>query len=218
MNALADGQWHLLKYGDDKGAEPTAMRFHLTYEGVLYGASRNQTRAEHKHQIRKVFHEQLKRLWEISPRLSRASTDLDGDEAIEKVDYGGRLGRYDMFGHRFVPLLDEGITVLCELRILLLRADAPGAIVKSGDIDNRLKTLIDALRLPHNKDEVGDGTGGDEPFFCLLRDDALIERLEVRADALLQPVSSPPNVNDVRVVIEVVLRPYAGTIGAIAFV
>lgn len=154
----------------------------------------------------------MKRLWEISPRL-KAEDDDNG-----QVDYAGRLGRYDMFGHRFVPLVDEDTTVMCELKVLLLRSDAPGAVVKSGDIDNRLKTIFDALRLPHNRDEVGGEEGSGEPFFCLLRDDALIERLELRVDALLQPVSMPPNVNDVRAVIEVTLRPYAGTLGAIRFI
>jgi hypothetical protein len=67
LDVLADGVWHTLKWGDDNRSEPPAMHFHLTYEGVLYGASRNQTRATHKHEVRKVFHEQLKRLWEISP-------------------------------------------------------------------------------------------------------------------------------------------------------
>jgi hypothetical protein len=34
------------------------------------------------------------------------------------------------------------------LNILFLRADIPGKVVQSGDIDNRLKTLFDALRMP----------------------------------------------------------------------
>ena len=42
------------------------MEFRLTYEGKLLGASRRDTRAKHKHDIRRKFHPQLKRLWEFS--------------------------------------------------------------------------------------------------------------------------------------------------------
>jgi hypothetical protein len=35
------------------------MEFRLTYEGLLLGASRNNTRASHKHEIRRVLHHQL---------------------------------------------------------------------------------------------------------------------------------------------------------------
>ena len=37
-----------------------AMEFRLTYEGTLLGASKNNTRAKHKHEIRKIFHKQLR--------------------------------------------------------------------------------------------------------------------------------------------------------------
>lgn len=39
------------------------MDFRLTYEGPL----QHDGGADHKHEIRKVFYEQLKRLWEIQP-------------------------------------------------------------------------------------------------------------------------------------------------------
>lgn len=51
-----------------------------------------------------------------------------------------------------------------------------------GDIDNRLKTLFDALRLPNQTNElVGyDNPAPDEnPFFCLLEDDSLITHVSV---------------------------------------
>lgn len=47
------------------------LEFKLTYEGRLYGSnSKGDTRAAHKHEIRRVFHPQLKRLWKLTPQLS----------------------------------------------------------------------------------------------------------------------------------------------------
>jgi hypothetical protein len=48
------------------------MEFRLTYEGKLMGASRNNMRASHKHELRRVFHKQLLRLWQIQPYLKDA--------------------------------------------------------------------------------------------------------------------------------------------------
>jgi hypothetical protein len=49
-------------------------------------------------------------------------------------------------------------------------------IMLSGDMDARIKTVFDALRIPANLDEAGGvGPQGDEdPFYCLLQDDKLI--------------------------------------------
>ena len=41
------------------------MKFRLTYEGRLLGNGR----AQHKHKIRRAFHPQLKRLWEVHQNL-----------------------------------------------------------------------------------------------------------------------------------------------------
>jgi hypothetical protein len=58
-----------------------------------------------------------------------------------------------------------------------MRPDDPGAIVQRADIDNRLKTLFDALRCPANAQQIPDGwmpTPEDQPLHCLLDDDRLI--------------------------------------------
>jgi hypothetical protein len=54
----------IIRSDPDYPAEDATMRFHLTYEGLLYGSSTKSPRAKHKQEIRKVFHRQLKRLWE----------------------------------------------------------------------------------------------------------------------------------------------------------
>jgi hypothetical protein len=56
----------------DKG---DAVEFRLTYEGLLFSTQKDpvkgqvDARAEHKREIRRAFHLQLKRLWEVHPYL-----------------------------------------------------------------------------------------------------------------------------------------------------
>jgi len=71
-------------------------------------------------------------------------------------------------------------------------------VTQGGDIDNRLKTLLDSLRIPQNKDELprdDSPRDGEDPFYCLLEDDKLITRLDITSDTLLEPQSSPSDVD-----------------------
>jgi hypothetical protein len=76
--------------------------------------------------------------------------------------------------------------LIAGIGIVLMRPEEPGSIVtRAGDIDNRLKTLLDSLRMPHNRSEIpADYVAGpdEEPFFCLLEDDNLISSLSVTSD------------------------------------
>jgi hypothetical protein len=91
---------------------------------------------------------------------------------------------------------------LAELDIVMLRPEPSGAIVTGGgDIDNRLKTLLDALRMPGNVDELPDHLGKSEAsenpaqrFLCLLEDDRLVTGISVRTHELLEPGMRPPAV------------------------
>jgi hypothetical protein len=71
-----------------------------------------------------------------------------------------------------------------------------------GDIDNRLKTLFDALRVPGVPQEIASNTrpsSANEPHFTLLADDALIARINVETDRLL----AAPDSSQVRLIIRV---------------
>jgi hypothetical protein len=131
--------------GGKCGAENVTFR--LTYEGHLLGSARGEPRTKHKHEIRRVFHGQLTRFWRNSSFLSRAKLP-DGRSLAERL-----ANNYQHCGYRWVPLVKEGM--LCDINVLFLRSDAPGALVKSGDIDNRIKTLLDALRMPVALSELG---------------------------------------------------------------
>ena len=77
----------------------------------------------------------------------------------------------------------------CALEILFLRYGHPGDLIRGrGDIDNRIKILFDALKVPqHCTEVIGGPEDGEDPFFCLLEDDCLITSVAVTTDRLLIP-------------------------------
>jgi hypothetical protein len=76
-------------------------------------------------------------------------------------------------------------------------------------LDNRLKTLFDALRRPHDKQELA----GAKPeidgkrIYCLLEDDCLIDNVTIQTGDLLEAVGGGFRPNDVRLVITVTVQP-----------
>jgi hypothetical protein len=141
----------------DERREET-LEFRLTYEGPLLSETNRdggvrRSRAEHKHAIRKVLHHQLKKWWEVSPYLRpRDDSYLHGSrklgrpgpqQAIDQV-----AARFTKFGYSFVPLVTHELDLNCSVEILYLRLGTPGNLFnRAGDIDNRLKTLFDALTM-----------------------------------------------------------------------
>ena len=187
------------------------MQLRLTYQGSLLGANGKNTRADHKHEIRKCFHKQLKRFWELHPVLSKLSLQDANCPTRHYMIIPYLSEKFGRYGYNFVPLISEFFVVSCSLSILLLRPDSPGKIIRSGDLDNRLKTIFDALRIPQSQDELGghETPSDDEhPMYCLLEDDRLVTHVSIETDTLLEPVSNTPNANDVHLVIRVDVQPY----------
>jgi hypothetical protein len=204
--------------------------------------------AIHKQEIRRCFHRQLRHLWSVNKFLrehevypthkvggQRGGYSLRSDAETVEMATGDRLlheqkmslleataAQYHMFGYRFVPLVREEVSLLCSLDVLFLRRDIPGSALNAGDIDNRIKTLIDTLRIPRNQTELigPDTTPGadDDPFFCLLEDDKQVSRFVVETDTLLNP-PAVTNLDDTeaRVVVTVELRPYDVTLFNLSF-
>ena len=200
------------------------MEFRLTYEGPLMPASRSATRPSHKHEIRREFHKQLKHYWAVHPTLvtmlgyDRMSTQSMVRLGISRVEQ--LTIKFDKYGYNFVPLITEDLALVCSIDILFLRPNIPGTIVKSGDLDNRLKTLFDALRMPSQKGELGgfDTPLPDEkPFYCLLEDDGLITHISVTTDTLLQPIGANFLPTDARLIISVKIKPHVMELHNIAF-
>src|SRR5262245_6095920 len=191
------------------------MDFRLTYEGILLGSSSGSPRAKHKHEIRRAFHKLLRRFWVIHPYLREAllmhRTEWRVLPEVKLRDYLAQ--QHAKFGYNFVPLVTPNLDLICAIDVLFLRPSRPGELMQSGDLDARLKTLFDALRMPDNESELG---GYDQPsedekpfFYCLLSDDKLISHTSVETDTLLQPTSKDADQNDARLVIAIRLKPYA---------
>lgn len=184
------------------------MKFTLTYRGEL----KSNRGAKDKHELRRHFHRQLKELWTQKPLSGFRRRLLDRSSN----DQSTNIVR-DIAGFEFAPLICERLALTAELRITLFRPHPPGALVGSGgDIDNRMKTVLDALKVPSEPNALPNGaTPSDDeiPFFCLLEDDKLITELSVTTERLLEPDQSP---NEVLMLIDVVVRHvevYIGTIG-----
>lgn len=173
------------------------MRFTLTYTGDL----RANAKPQQKHLIREAFHLQLRTLWNQDPLTDHRSWH-DGSNPKSKVNLNRYLGPF-----RFVPLVSKDLFLICELSIFMLRPEPPGSLItQGGDIDNRLKTLFDALRMPLNSNELpkdASPSKDQDPFFCLLEDDNLITAVSVKTDRLLVPTL---NKNEVHLDIQVVTQ------------
>jgi hypothetical protein len=92
-----------------------------------------------------------------------------------------------------------------------MRPAPPGALFRDGgDIDNRLKTLVDTLRVPTEGEIPTSWTPGDDerPLHCLLKDDKLITAFGVETDRLLVPNSHE---QDVFIMIHVAIKATART-------
>lgn len=200
------------------------MEFRLLYEGELLPSGGTNRRAHEKHVIRKIFHPQLRRLWNVEENLRELATRSSDAESRpmsertwpslteqEHFDLGVRaIGkRWSRAGYQFVPLVTADMALRCSLDILLLRPEEDRLIFESGDIDGQVKTLFDALRMPKELNEIG-GIGPDQdenPFFCLLEDDRLITEVHVTADRLLLlPTKREIKANEALVVIHVKLN------------
>jgi hypothetical protein len=220
------------------------MEFRLIYDGPLKAAGRGGSsgRVSEKHMIRKSLHKQLAQLWQALPVLKmRTGTytvlnpgAAEWDEQTQrytrrvmattdlKESLWKTLGKkFDRCGYKFVPLVSNHLKLSCGLDILFLRRDMPGVtlIRSGGDIDNRLKVLFDAMRIPADCGELRGAIkeSDEDPFFCLLEDDALITEVAVTTDTLLTPCTAGKE-SDVHLVIKVKIRPTDFSFDNLAFV
>ena len=138
------------------------MRFTLYYDGPLPSAA-NSARLSEKQLIRKSIHPQLLELFSIDPNLPKPrdgrgwSNWMSWDWPVwepPNVAFLEERAVFPVGELKFVPLIRSNIFLHCELDVLFLRRGNPGSIIKDGDIDNRLLTLADGLRLPKGEKEI----------------------------------------------------------------
>lgn len=158
------------------------MEFRLIYEGSLPGQN---AKAADKHAIRQAIHPQLERLWS-EPPLSEMKSLLAFPAEPAKVSVVVERGPI-----RYAPLVTKALDLYAELAILMFRTQRRGRLITDGgDVDNRLKTLLDGLRIPRGSSEAsGTASPSNGVFYCLLEDDSLVTKVSVETEQLLRSVS-----------------------------
>lgn len=204
-----------------KGEGPyglSLMKFTLTYEGEL----RSNDDYRRKWEIRKHFHPQLQELWRISPalrsiqktrflpksayNLGEIHHSIDNDDVVPPVLFGDKIDLLEPLkigAREFLPLVRNSLALQCGLRIIFLRKENPGRIYQGGDLDNRLKTLFDALSMP-NSDQIPSDPAIDNPIYCVIENDSMIQKIDVDTQRLLSRPGSTQH--EVNLIIEVDVR------------
>jgi hypothetical protein len=204
----------------EDGDDDMGLEFPLTYVGPLPSQQASSPVKQVKHDIRRRIHNQLRDLVERSPELKlivglQIGTVYDHDiaESISAL-----VSRCRIAGFHFVPLVIGPAQTACHLDIRFLRRERPGHLITKpkdeygGDLDNRLKIFLDALRVPSDENELPAGIkpeADEEPFYCLLQDDSLITKFQVASDMLLGTPSSG-KLTDVQLVVDVLIRRMPG--------
>jgi len=196
------------------------MKFTLTYDGEL----KSRGSPQQKWEIRQHFSPQLQELWKITPALSDmqyarhvpvtpgfpvwevhhsadkslpppAPADSSWVDTLAPIIRGGK---------NFIPLVRESLALRCGLKIMFLRKEDPGRVYQGGDLDNRLKTLFDALAIPSSEQIPSNDPLIPDTTFCLMEDDSMISGVDIETHRLL----SAPNgsTHEVRLIIEVDVR------------
>jgi hypothetical protein len=189
------------------------LEFTLVYRGPLPAASQTSTRTQEKQQIRRLLSSQLATLWQQHSNLRSyrdsylvEATLLPNGSIQYPEGVQGHLPYVRLGGFRLLPLISRRVQMSCAIAIEFFRRGLPGDIVgHGGDIDNRLKTLLDALRMPQNINELA----GDKPeqpdelFYSVLEDDSLISGLAVDTHQLLIPTTTGERSTDVWLTIHI---------------
>lgn len=201
-----------------------AMNITLVYRGSLPASQGDDKKSADKQRIRLEFSDQLRNLWAADPYFIKV---VGGQEFAEATLESRRLkptklhgsyafARVPVCGFRTLAIANTFNGLICHLNVTFLRREDPGAVVHGGDIDNRLKTLLDALRMPLHQNEVpAPQWGHDEAMlYCLLEDDSLISRLSVDTRRLWTSLPGTESLDYAELIIEasiVALRSHAAT-------
>lgn len=153
------------------------MKLTLTYRGPLPPKQRGVSAV--KADLRRAFHPQIKA--QVGRLLSEQT-----EESLRTT-----VGEFE-----FVSPAHPTLRTDVELDVLLLSPHKP----KSGDVDNRLKTLVDGLTRPANPQQFQgfSAPAGGGPTFCLLDDDNRVQRLSLDSRVWHDPSAAA---NDALVVV-----------------
>ena len=189
------------------------MRFKLVYHGSLSSSGNSGSKQPEIRSIREQLSRQLAVLWDTHDALQVLKEEayvvpgqvLPGWEPVggsirvaggsqtgkARAQFDQRMtfvaGELPVGSAKFIPLIRKSLSLACELEILFLRQQPPGDLItQGGDLDNRIKTLLDALRMPSLEEQQRTSApAADSPIYCLMESDALVAALDVETDRLL---------------------------------
>jgi hypothetical protein len=145
------------------------FKFHLRYTGKLP----SNGNIESKEGVRAALAPQLAELWRRAPL-----TSLTSEQAVEYFTN-------DRNGVPFRYVVARVVNLRCDLDILILHGSNESPEYTTGDVDNRLKTLLDGLRT-RSRTELAKADAPVDPVTgyadVLLEDDSLVESLRVRTE------------------------------------
>lgn len=221
VTTSSDWKWIVRQVLLDDGSDDAGdvMEFRLTYSGQLLsiqgdpqsGQPLKKSQRDNKYALRRHFHFQLRQLWATVPFLHAGAPDnptflvIESSREERKYDRDTLAHRHQRGGFSWVPLVTKDLKLLCSLDVLMLRTDLLGSAVWRGDVDNRLKMLIDALKLPDDNEDYSSRQvlPEEKPMYVLMEDDRLLTKVSVETDHLLDV---PPSVDHVQLVITVRIR------------
>ncbi|AVX02568.1 hypothetical protein MXMO3_00019 [Maritalea myrionectae] len=173
------------------------MKITLTYRGVVPSAHSGggKNKSAHISNMRLAFHEQLKRLWGQPPFGVLKKWEDTGFEA-NAPNFIKAVG-----GIKYVPFFDLpkiGIAVSLDITLLSGEPNNAPQLISKGDLDNRIKSIIDALH-PPQKDNLSGSEKELNRIYCLMGDDEAVKELT----ATTRPFLASENHDDAFVLVEV---------------
>ncbi len=174
------------------------MKFKLLYIGEV--KINPKKRSQHLQDIRDVLSPQLKRLSEISPY----------NEIKKKLEKKGKAIK-NVGGIDFCPLITQDLDLLAELDIQIMHPEL--LETPRADIDNRMKTLLDALKRPQSSHEIAENMNKDEVCYTLLDDDHLVTKMTINTSHLLykEETSNKNHDYELLIIITVNIKASKGT-------
>jgi hypothetical protein len=153
------------------------MNFTLFYSGPI--RSGNSKDIRHINDIRLSISPQIRRLYECEPLKSHKVNCEPGSS-------DGYFKTYVNVEERsYSALVNPSIEAVCQLSVTFFEAEGTLSVASQiGDVDNKTKTLLDALRLPQ-KTDIPKIPHSQETIHCLLFDDALLWGVDIKRRRLL---------------------------------
>ena len=139
-----------------------------------------------KQDIRRAFNVYLRNVWKNEKRLKEFM-----GRGLPSVRYPVKRSAPDdeqnpfyqteLCGFSWIPLVSRRNRLKVDLRIELL-GESARVLKPKGDLDNRLKVVMDGLRMVRQSGEIEPADKGQgKNLFVLLEDDSLIRTLDVTA-------------------------------------